>query len=84
MEEKLSLHDGDRGERGWVDDDPWALIGRVRQELGELECALAVDDLRGMSADEKRGLLYEAADVANMAMMVVDACGALLDEACDE
>lgn len=72
MRAKLEQHRAEKGGReGWWDDDPMGLANRVAEELRELRGALIL-----MSPDPRR-VLEEAADVANMAMMVADAAGAL-------
>lgn len=77
MEQKLQEHDDDRGERGWSGDAPELLLARAQQELAELQ--RAVHRWRGAPwADHfKARVLSEAADVANMVMMVADVCGPL-------
>ena len=66
MEHKLSLnrHKGDRS--GWVNQDPQALLTRVDEEVVELNAAV---DMGGEADD----VWFEAADVANVAMMSADA-----------
>lgn len=66
MEWKLSQnrHKGDRN--GWIGDSPMDLYDRVKEETTELLVALA----NGGTWEE---VALEAADVANMAMMVADA-----------
>jgi NTP pyrophosphatase (non-canonical NTP hydrolase) len=56
---------------GWEDNTVWELLGRVREELQELECALHdySGHRRAGSVDEVRS---EAADVANFLMMITD------------
>ena len=51
---------------GWLHDDPLALLHRVMEEVVELQHAID----RGAPSTE---IIEEAADVANMAMMVADA-----------
>ena len=55
------------GREGWENDDPLALLGRLREEVEELSAA--------------RNDIGEAADVANMAMMVADSIGLLRSDA---
>lgn len=50
--------------RTWLTGDPIALLRRVREELDELEQALVTGDALAIR--------HQAADVANMAMMVAD------------
>lgn len=70
MVRKLDANKPKKGGReGWRNDNPDALVRRVIEEAEELEHAV---DTEGA-----RGILLEAADVANMAMMVADASGAL-------
>ncbi len=69
---KLDQHRLQKGGReGWENDDPYDLLRRVRDEAVELEGELVAR----VRNDER--LLGEAADVANMAMMVADAACAL-------
>ena len=65
MEHKLSLnrHKGDRD--GWLADHYWSLSARVYEEMRELEGEMAH---KHATADA----WFEAADVANMAMMTAD------------
>ena len=60
MEQRLRIHDSDRGKRGWRDDNDGDLIMRIEDELGELKTA------------PTNCIPTEAADVANFAMMVAD------------
>lgn len=81
MERKLSLnrHKGDREGRpydddpdltygGWLHDEPYQLHWRILEELDELRRAIT----SGASFED---VAAEAADVANMAMMMADAYG---------
>jgi hypothetical protein len=65
MEYKLAKnrHKGDR--EGWLTKDPWELLVLLRKEVKELELALEHTQSTG-------AVLFEAADVANFAMMVAD------------
>lgn len=85
MEAKLAAnrHKGDR--EGWLYDEVYSLMGRVREEILELERAVwpgTKGRIRGRigiaTGDELDDVLHEAADVANMVMMVADRCGALV------
>lgn len=85
MEGKLAKHDHDRGVCGWRDADPQELLQHCQQETDELQRAL---DLFGFKLEQARDhgthvseaeymlllqeIVSEAADVANMAMMVAD------------
>lgn len=71
MERKLrkNEHKG-----GWKDCTWDWLYSRMTDEMCELARAARAADHDG----SKRGLLEEAADVANFAMMIADVCGALL------
>lgn len=69
MERKLAVNDAKKGQRGWKGDEPFDLLDRVREEADEVYGAIVRDN----HAD----ILAECADVANMAMMVADAAGAL-------
>jgi len=65
MEQRLREFDTQRGKRGWRDDPPQALFGRLVEE--GLELQKAVDRLI-----EGDSIIREAADVANFAMMIAD------------
>ena len=70
MARKLDANKPKKGGReGWQNDDPQALLARVREEVDELTHAVAVSP--------RVDILHEAADVANMAMMVADSEGAI-------
>ncbi len=62
---------------GWSNDSPLALLDRVSEELIELRQAVA---RRIADGGEEERIGHEAADVANMAMMVADVCNALVQE----
>lgn len=67
MERKLREHDATKGKRGWMPKDCAAdyLMLRVEEEASELRDA--------MEDDERASVVTaEAADVANMAMMVAE------------
>lgn len=67
MARKLEHHRPKKGGRdGWASDSSGALLLRLRQEVDELDGALFAEV-------EPIDVLGEAADVANMAMMVADA-----------
>lgn len=83
MEAKLekNRHKGNR--EGWLGDAPETLLGRLREEVRELELAL-MPGLGGMNplqleqlnrGDIAERRANEAADVANFAMMIADTCG---------
>lgn len=76
MERKLRANDH---RPGWGNDHPQALLARMKDEAGELEGAAYrcwVSGLRGAEVEDlAQEVLYEAADVANFAMMVADVCG---------
>jgi hypothetical protein len=65
MEYKLGVnrHKGSRGD--WCEDEPRDLLERVKQELTELLIAV-------FERHSEEEVAWEAADVANMAMMVAD------------
>ncbi len=76
MEEKLARnrHKGNR--EGWINDDPMALLRRLRDETEEL--ADEMDDYmqqiehgRTFKVQAER-VAEEAADIANFAMMIAD------------
>ncbi len=73
MEKELRNNDH---KSGWKGDSPLKLAKRVREEADELEeVAFDASTLGAENFREKVG--EEAADVANMAMMVADVCGCL-------
>ncbi len=67
MEQKLreNAHKG-----GWKNETPEGLMNRVFQEYKELDLAI-------IRSEGSRAIGREAADVANMVMMVADVCGGL-------
>ena len=73
----------DKGERIWNSDMISFLEGKLGEESYEL--VNSIRDLHNtcwqvdMSA-RKKDVFYEACDVANIAMMLADACGAILDK----
>lgn len=76
MERELRANDH---KSGWKDDTPRSLAARVLEEADELAQVVAErvglsDQFRGINTEQ---VSEEAADVANMAMMVADVCGAL-------
>lgn len=71
METKLRRHDKERGENGWEGDDLLRLTRRLREETDELVQACRAEPI------SMQALVSEAADVANFAMMIADAAGAL-------
>lgn len=76
MERQLRANDH---KPGWKDDEPFDLQERVEQEAAELSTAVAEWERHTghTEAALSRAVGREAADVANMAMMVADVCGAL-------
>jgi NTP pyrophosphatase (non-canonical NTP hydrolase) len=76
MERELRANDH---KPGWKNDDADVLARRVMEEATELLDAVAESSaLRThLTASEKARVAEEAADVANMAMMVADVSGAL-------
>lgn len=70
MMRKLDQHKAAKGGReGWIRDRSKRLLERAREELKELE--------EELSKAKMSSIVDEAADVANMVMMVADASGAL-------
>lgn len=65
------------GREGWINDDPKRLFVRVLEEIEELRPL--VEAPAGLTLFGKNAARDEAADVANMAMMVADALDALRD-----
>lgn len=57
---------------GWKNDRPHALLKRLYDEAAELGHAMPYDD-----DFDPENVGWEAADVANFAMMIADVCGAL-------
>ena len=73
MEKGLADHDGDRGERGWIDEGPTALFYSLEDEVEELREALnAVDWGEPANSYDQDAVRKECADIANFAMMIVD------------
>lgn len=80
MEEKLRRNDS---KGGWKNTPYHWLLGRVREEINELEAAMqnlvaandmgTCEDIRDCRAKAAR----EAADIANFAMMIADNLGGL-------
>lgn len=74
MVKKLEANKKEKGGReGWINDEPTSLAERVMEETKELQEAVTAKDGGDKALDE-------AADVANMAMMVADASGLLGEE----
>lgn len=90
MEERLLANEhkdiGSGGMGGWKNDNPWDLYERLLGEAGELAKAMAGQTATEMvtagpyNPQRINELKYEAADVANFAMMIIDSGGYLLDE----
>lgn len=79
MEFRLRRHDGDRGRDAWKTEHPAELMQGVRRQVEGLEEALgdwyAPPTLRAPNAAHR--LALQAADVANLAMMVADSVDGL-------
>jgi len=81
MEAKLAenRHKGNR--EGWSLDSHAALLARLREEVGELERALANLERATPGTpthdEAKRWVRREAADVGNFSMMISDVAGGL-------
>lgn len=88
MEEKLRLHDETKGKTAWKQDEASSLLSRVEEEASEM--SEAIEDLEAAWAwndDEDpeepdmelliSNFVWEAVDVANMAMMAADVLGFL-------
>ncbi len=69
MERRLRANDW---KGGWQNENVWHLLGRLRGETYELEGTLPT-----VSRPTGPGVLDEAADVANFALMIADVCGGL-------
>lgn len=61
---ELKLRENDH-KGGWHEDDPESLVDRIREEVEEL-----ADE--ALEFERPKSAIAEAADVANMAMMVAD------------
>lgn len=80
MVRKLDANKPKKGGReGWCTDLPADLMRRVLEEAAEMRVLvdLGPSETTETRANAKAEILDEAADVANMAMMVADASGAL-------
>jgi len=78
QEKKLREHDGDRGERGWFDEDVMWLLHRVIDEAEELRLLLLnVRECQGADAimELAQDARLECADAANFLMMIHDNLG---------
>jgi NTP pyrophosphatase (non-canonical NTP hydrolase) len=64
MERKLTERDEEYGEAGWRSDDAANMIGRLREEMGEVQ--------REQRKINPEGVMSELVDVANFAMMAWD------------
>lgn len=73
MERELRANDH---KGGWKNDNLFNLLERAQEELQELEDVLS-PGTRASLADWRSQVASEAADVANMVMMVADVSGAL-------
>lgn len=82
MERRLRQNDLLKGATGWRHEAPGALMQRVWEETQKLQVALVVYPRDAPNYYASIG--KEAADVANMAMMVSDVCGALDIDASEE
>lgn len=65
QEVTLREHDWDRGRLGWRTSDMDFLLHRLKEEVAELEQAIA-------NPRDCYGIMREAVDVANFAMMIWD------------
>lgn len=81
METQLRKHDATRGRAGWKQDSPADLFDHYVEECKEFEAIM--DWWRNLPAgslvlrSDAERLREEAADVANMLMMVLDVIGLL-------
>lgn len=73
MEARLRANDH---KPGWKNHSPDALYARLLEEAGELHRAILAHAFDA-GPEQSDGVGYEAADVANFAMMIADVCGAL-------
>lgn len=67
----------------WDDCDEDYLLGRLQQEMNELEAAVAPGDLGWKTLRHVIAIEHEAADVANFAMMIAERARQDLDPAGD-
>lgn len=75
MERELRANDF---KGGWSRDTAVSLCRRVQEEAQELSQEMPHHaQQRNLPIDKRRKIAEEAADVANMAMMVADVCGCL-------
>jgi len=71
-----------KGKRGWLSDvcPTEFLVEKLREEVGELldatDSVIQCNRRLSPSASKLRDLKFEAADVANLAMMIADNLGA--------
>lgn len=92
MERRLREHDSSKP--GWKDADPFWLLGKLNEQLGDLCHALMkFFESAGNAPSVRRTvrlldvaawIAVEAADVANMAMMIADVVTLNADEQPDE
>lgn len=80
METKLRINDH---KGGWDQSEPEDLLLSLDDEVAELR--KIIDSRRfakmyGYPLEDSDSVLFEAADVANFAMMVADVCGALIPD----
>lgn len=66
MEEKLRIHDENKGRAGWVDMKPKKLLELLMGEILELS-----DVMIDPKYDSQKAI-SECADIANYSMMIVD------------
>ena len=73
MEGKLRRHDMERGD-SWKEEESLWLLGRLVEEVKELERILGSQNRLAHEAKWARRVLSEAADVGNFAMMIAEVC----------
>lgn len=81
MAQKLDQNAHKGGRPAWLKENPESLFGRLEDESHELEVALIQGRVRLAEPANCQAwaarIAQEAADVANFAMMIADACGGL-------
>jgi hypothetical protein len=76
MSAKIDGHNHDRGEHGWRTATPIDLLDWLHRYFADLQDAARAFAFRG-ETDARGRVLSKAANVANLAMMIADVCGAI-------
>jgi hypothetical protein len=77
MEAQLQANMHKGGRENWLKDHPHELCDRLVDELKELWELIECLGLNRAETGFKQSVIKEAADVANFAMFIADACGGL-------